>query len=83
MRRKFGFWQNIWWIHHWYAVKFSDRSLNQFILDFGGRYFEDSNEATLVTNGNGYMSGVAPYVLNPNNADRLWEAHRADDFQSS
>ncbi|MGL4619039.1 MAG: SDR family NAD(P)-dependent oxidoreductase [Chroococcidiopsis sp.] len=38
-----------------------------------GRYFEDCNEATLVTNGNGYMSGVAPYALNPDNADRLWE----------
>jgi NAD(P)-dependent dehydrogenase (short-subunit alcohol dehydrogenase family) len=37
-----------------------------------GRYFEDCNEATIVTNGNGYMSGVAPYALNPNNAERLW-----------
>jgi NAD(P)-dependent dehydrogenase (short-subunit alcohol dehydrogenase family) len=39
----------------------------------GGRYFEDCNEATIVANGNGYMSGVAPYALNPDNADRLWE----------
>ena len=39
----------------------------------GGRYFEDCNEATLVANGNGYMSGVAPYALNTDNADRLWE----------
>jgi NAD(P)-dependent dehydrogenase (short-subunit alcohol dehydrogenase family) len=39
----------------------------------GGRYFEDCNEATLVANGNGYTSGVAPYALNPDNADRLWE----------
>ena len=39
----------------------------------GGRYFEDCNEAAIVTNGNGYMSGVAPYALNPDNADRLWE----------
>ncbi|MBW4442032.1 MAG: SDR family NAD(P)-dependent oxidoreductase [Plectolyngbya sp. WJT66-NPBG17] len=38
-----------------------------------GRYFEDCNEATLVTNGNGYLSGVAPYALNTDNADRLWE----------
>ncbi|MBG1245091.1 SDR family NAD(P)-dependent oxidoreductase [Nostoc sp. NZL] len=38
-----------------------------------GRYFEDCNEGTIVTNGNGYMSGVAPYALNPDNADRLWE----------
>ncbi len=39
----------------------------------GGRYFEDCNEATIVTNGKDYMSGVAPYALNPDNADRLWE----------
>jgi NAD(P)-dependent dehydrogenase (short-subunit alcohol dehydrogenase family) len=39
----------------------------------GGRYFEDCNEAPIVTNGNGYRSGVAPYALNPDNADRLWE----------
>ena len=26
----------------------------------GGLYFEDCNEATIVANGNGYMSGVAP-----------------------
>ncbi|BAY50517.1 short-chain dehydrogenase/reductase SDR (plasmid) [Scytonema sp. HK-05] len=39
----------------------------------GGRYFEDCNEATIVANGNGYISGVAPYALNPDNADRLWE----------
>lgn len=39
----------------------------------GGRYFEDCNEATIVANGNGYMSGVAPYALDPDNADRLWE----------
>lgn len=39
----------------------------------GGRYFEDCNEAILVTNGNGYMNGVAPYALNPDNADRLWD----------
>lgn len=48
----------------------------------GGRYFEDCNEAAIVTSGNGYMSGVAPYALNPNNADRLWEDHYADYFQS-
>ncbi|MEG4234364.1 SDR family NAD(P)-dependent oxidoreductase [Microcoleus sp. Pol11C3] len=39
----------------------------------GGRYFEDCNEATIVANGNGYISGVAPYALDPDNADRLWE----------
>lgn len=39
-----------------------------------GRYFEDCNEALVVTSGNGYASGVAPYALNSENADRLWEA---------
>uniref|UniRef100_A0A0C1QRF1 Probable oxidoreductase n=1 Tax=Tolypothrix bouteillei VB521301 TaxID=1479485 RepID=A0A0C1QRF1_9CYAN len=39
----------------------------------GGRYFEDCNEAAIVTTGGDYMSGVAPYALNPDNANRLWE----------
>ncbi|MEH2251308.1 SDR family NAD(P)-dependent oxidoreductase [Nostoc sp.] len=44
------------------------------LLDgISGRYFEDCNEAMIVTNGNGYVSGVAPYALNSDNADRLWE----------
>jgi NAD(P)-dependent dehydrogenase (short-subunit alcohol dehydrogenase family) len=38
----------------------------------GGRYFEDSNEAVVVADNNGYRSGVAPYALNEANADRLW-----------
>jgi len=40
----------------------------------GGRYFEDCNEAVRVdrrgTPGGG---GVAPYALDPTNAERLWE----------
>ncbi len=44
------------------------------LLDsIGGRYFENCNEAVIVANSNGYMSGVSPYALNPDNADRLWE----------
>jgi NAD(P)-dependent dehydrogenase (short-subunit alcohol dehydrogenase family) len=39
----------------------------------GGRYFEDCNEAVPVDDANGYRSGVAPYALDPANADRLWE----------
>ena len=39
----------------------------------GGRYFEDCNEAVRVSDNNGYVSGVAPYALDPANADRLWE----------
>jgi NAD(P)-dependent dehydrogenase (short-subunit alcohol dehydrogenase family) len=39
----------------------------------GGRYFEDNAEAATVYNGNGWMSGVAAYALDPDNADRLWK----------
>jgi NAD(P)-dependent dehydrogenase (short-subunit alcohol dehydrogenase family) len=38
-----------------------------------GRYFEDSNEAVVVTGAGDGMSGVASYALDPNDADRLWE----------
>ncbi|MER5527226.1 SDR family NAD(P)-dependent oxidoreductase [Streptomyces sp. NPDC002677] len=41
----------------------------------GGRYFEDVNEAPLVQarpTGLG-VPGVAPYALDPENAERLWE----------
>lgn len=36
-----------------------------------GRYFEDCNEAEVVTSNN-YMNGVAQYALDPDNAERLW-----------
>lgn len=39
----------------------------------GGRYFEDCNEAAIVTRRTEDYSGVAPYALDPDNADRLWE----------
>ena len=39
----------------------------------GGRYFEDCNEATVVNRRDEYgISGVAPYALDPANAERLW-----------
>ncbi|MEU9388202.1 oxidoreductase, partial [Streptomyces sp. NPDC048279] len=41
----------------------------------GGRYFEDVNEAPLVParpTGPG-VPGVAPYALDPANAERLWQ----------
>ncbi|MET0934233.1 MAG: SDR family NAD(P)-dependent oxidoreductase [Mycetocola sp.] len=44
-----------------------------FLRDISGRYFEDNNEAVTVQDGNGWKSGVAPYALDPANADRLWE----------
>jgi NAD(P)-dependent dehydrogenase (short-subunit alcohol dehydrogenase family) len=39
----------------------------------GGRYFEDCNEAPVVSERGTAFSGVAPYALDPTNAERLWE----------
>ncbi|GHO71463.1 hypothetical protein KSC_103550 [Ktedonobacter sp. SOSP1-52] len=49
-------------------------SASPLLQGVSGRYFEDCNEALVVTKANGYASGVAPYALNAENADRLWEA---------
>jgi NAD(P)-dependent dehydrogenase (short-subunit alcohol dehydrogenase family) len=38
-----------------------------------GRYYEDCAEAPVVHEREGHTGGVAPYALNPNNADRLWQ----------
>jgi NAD(P)-dependent dehydrogenase (short-subunit alcohol dehydrogenase family) len=37
-----------------------------------GRYYEDCAEAPVVQEREGHAGGVAPYVLDPDNADRLW-----------
>ncbi|QIQ02843.1 SDR family NAD(P)-dependent oxidoreductase [Streptomyces liangshanensis] len=37
-----------------------------------GRYFEDANEAVVVTGTNDGRGGVASYALDPETADRLW-----------
>jgi hypothetical protein len=40
----------------------------------GGRYFADCNEGVRVTRRiDGDFTGVAPYALDGNNAERLWE----------
>jgi NAD(P)-dependent dehydrogenase (short-subunit alcohol dehydrogenase family) len=39
----------------------------------GGRYFADCNEGFLVSRRTGDMTEVAPYALDPGNAERLWE----------
>jgi hypothetical protein len=39
----------------------------------GGCYFEACNEAERVTRRGEGLHGVAPYALNPENADRLWD----------
>jgi NAD(P)-dependent dehydrogenase (short-subunit alcohol dehydrogenase family) len=37
-----------------------------------GRYFEDNQEAPVVTDGEGHTSGVARHALDPDAAERLW-----------
>ncbi len=44
------------------------------LAGIGGRYFVDCNEARVVSRRTTDMTGVAPYALDPDNADRLWEA---------
>jgi NAD(P)-dependent dehydrogenase (short-subunit alcohol dehydrogenase family) len=39
----------------------------------GGRYFEDCNEAEVVGRRGAGITGVAPYALDPVNAERLWD----------
>jgi NAD(P)-dependent dehydrogenase (short-subunit alcohol dehydrogenase family) len=40
----------------------------------GGKYFEDCNEAKVVHRRDEFgISGVAPYALDPANAERLWD----------
>jgi NAD(P)-dependent dehydrogenase (short-subunit alcohol dehydrogenase family) len=40
----------------------------------GGRYFEDCNEAQVIhRREENTLSGVAPYALDPDNAERLWD----------
>jgi hypothetical protein len=42
----------------------------------GGRYFEDCNEAEPLPEGfdpHSDVTGIAPYAVDPKNAERLWE----------
>jgi NAD(P)-dependent dehydrogenase (short-subunit alcohol dehydrogenase family) len=44
----------------------------------GGRYFDDCNEAEVLSERRGRgLGGVAPYALDPTNAERLWEVSEA------
>ena len=43
------------------------------LAGIGGRYFEDCNEAELVASRGDGLRGVAPYALDRENAERLWE----------
>jgi NAD(P)-dependent dehydrogenase (short-subunit alcohol dehydrogenase family) len=38
-----------------------------------GRYYEDCAQAPVIDERAGHAGGVAPYVLDPDNADRLWQ----------
>ena len=38
-----------------------------------GRYFEDCNESQVIHERLGHTGGVAPYVLDRENAERLWQ----------
>lgn len=38
-----------------------------------GRYYEDCAEAATITERAGHIGGVAPYALDVDNADRLWQ----------
>jgi NAD(P)-dependent dehydrogenase (short-subunit alcohol dehydrogenase family) len=43
------------------------------VAGVGGRYFEDCNEAPVVAEPELYGGGVAPYALDPESAERLWD----------
>jgi NAD(P)-dependent dehydrogenase (short-subunit alcohol dehydrogenase family) len=44
------------------------------VAGIGGGAFEDGNVAAEVPDANGYRAGVARYALDPDVAERLWEA---------
>jgi NAD(P)-dependent dehydrogenase (short-subunit alcohol dehydrogenase family) len=48
-------------------------AVSPLLAGIGGRYFEDCNEASTVSQRpSDFSGGVAPYALNPDNAARLW-----------
>lgn len=48
-------------------------AISPLVDGVSGRYFEDNAEAQLVQDRNRWTSGVAPYALDRQNADRLWQ----------
>ncbi|RZM11862.1 MAG: SDR family NAD(P)-dependent oxidoreductase, partial [Pedobacter sp.] len=46
------------------------------LKDDGGHYFENCNEAEIVTKRPLDYHGVAPYAIDMNNADRLWDVSK-------
>jgi NAD(P)-dependent dehydrogenase (short-subunit alcohol dehydrogenase family) len=49
---------------------------SELLEGIGGRYFEDCNEAQLVTRRPDNFTGYAAYAVDPENAHRLWELAR-------
>ncbi len=47
-------------------------AVSPLLAGIGGRYFVDCSEALPVMERTTDMSGIAPYALDPANADRLW-----------
>jgi NAD(P)-dependent dehydrogenase (short-subunit alcohol dehydrogenase family) len=43
------------------------------VAQAGGRYFEDCNEAPVVSEPEMFGGGVNPWAIDPENAQRLWE----------
>jgi len=47
-------------------------AVSPLLAGIGSRYFVDCNEAELVKERTNDLTGVAPFALDPGNADRLW-----------
>jgi NAD(P)-dependent dehydrogenase (short-subunit alcohol dehydrogenase family) len=47
-----------------------------------GRYYEDCAEAPVIHERKGHTGGVAPYALDPDNAERLWQTSKQLTQQS-
>jgi NAD(P)-dependent dehydrogenase (short-subunit alcohol dehydrogenase family) len=52
-------------------------AVSPLLEGIGGLYFNDCHEAEVISRRvEGSLTGVAPYALDPANADRLWETSR-------
>jgi hypothetical protein len=57
----------------WKSVQQGAATSVLLVAGVTGRYFEDCDEAERVDRGGDYLSAVAPYALDPANAERLWD----------
>jgi hypothetical protein len=56
---------------------FDHLATSPLLAGIGGRYFEDCNEAVVVSHRSADFMGVARYALDPTNAERLWSVSLA------